>query len=285
MGSKANLGTMKGEQLSLIQNGTDRKNFYNAPKLKDVAKITIKNYYELTNEKICFKCKKSKGLKLFHKSVQHPLGVYPYCIECITARDRGMAKERNDKLPKIINLIGEEWRHIEGWGGLYQVSNMGRVKSLARNFKRERILIPCKRKKGYLCVGLARDCKKIQKSIHRLVAIAFIPNPENKPEVNHKRGFKWDNRATELEWSTMSENQIHAYRVLKRKNNLKGLFGKLNSNSRAVFQYSLSGQFIEKFYSTMDAQRKTGISNQSISSCALCKRKHKTAGGYIWMYS
>lgn len=122
--------------------------------------------------------------------------------------------------------IKEEWKDISGYEGRYQISNMGRVKSLPRIIKngigechkKGRILKPQKAVKGYIRVTLCNEeyCKPFK--IHRLVAEHFIPNPENKPQVNHINGDKTDNRVDNLEWCTNGENQLHAYKLgLKTK--------------------------------------------------------------------
>lgn len=105
----------------------------------------------------------------------------------------------------------EIWRSIEGYRNLYKVSNHGRVKSLGnKKTRKEKILSFLKTEKGYLVVGLSKNGKSNRFKVHRLVATAFIPNPENKPEVNHVKGIKSDNRAWTLEWCTEEENEIHA---------------------------------------------------------------------------
>jgi hypothetical protein len=107
----------------------------------------------------------------------------------------------------------EIWKDIKGWEGLYQVSNIGRIKSFEKiQYPTERILKQ-RLRLGYLCVVLYSGEVKNKKYylVHRLVAIAFIPNPENKKWVNHINGIKADSRVENLEWVTPGENQKHAY--------------------------------------------------------------------------
>lgn len=118
--------------------------------------------------------------------------------------------------------MGEEvWKDVVGFEGLYQVSNLGRLKGLPRRVNNhkgfiqlgERYLSGHQITKGYIQVQLSSRPNRVQKLIHVLVATAFIPNPNNYPQVNHINGDKADNRAENLEWVTQSENIKHAYRT------------------------------------------------------------------------
>ena len=165
----------------------------------------------------------------------------------------------------------EQWKPIKGYEGLYEVSNLGRVKSIPRNGtkKVERILKQYFDRYGYLYVALSKTTKKKHK-VHRLVTQTFIPNPKNKPQVNHINGDKTDNRVENLEWCTGSENQSHSINNGLRK-------------TKKVIQYNKKGELIKEWISPKEAKRVLNIDDSSIYKC--CKGKRKTVNGYIWRYS
>lgn len=158
----------------------------------------------------------------------------------------------------------EEWRDIKGFEGLYQVSSLGRVKSL--KFGRERILTPVKTINGYLRVGLNKDGKRDFYTIHRLVANAFIPNPNNLETVNHINEIKTDNRVSNLEWMTMRDNKAY-------------------STAIPVNQYTLDGKFIRRWDCLMDIERQLGYYQSHISKCCRGIPKYKSAYGFLWKYA
>ena len=167
----------------------------------------------------------------------------------------------------------------------YVITKEGIVYSSIRNYKigLRKITPIVNPHNGYVYVRLVKDGKKFSKRLHRLVAEAFIPNPENKPQVNHKNGIKTDNRVENLEFCTASENNLHAFRVLHKKYvspNL-GKFGKDNYCSKIILQIK-NNKIIKEFFGFHEAQRETKIFQGNICKC--CRGERKTAGGYQWKY-
>lgn len=156
--------------------------------------------------------------------------------------------------------MAEKFVPIAGYEGLYEVSNLGNVKSLNYlHTGKERILSPGFNKE-YLFVNLYKDKKDKKYKIHRLVAEAFIPNPNEYPCINHKDCNKLNNRSDNLEWCTNQYNIEY-------------------SCAKSIYCVELN----KSFPSTMEAYRITGINQGNIVSCL--KGKRKSAGGYHWTYA
>ena len=132
----------------------------------------------------------------------------------------------------MLNDREEVWRDIEGFEGRYQVSNLGRVLSLMTNHGKPQRKIKAQYARKYAAVNLSIKDQNYTKDIHRLVAVAFVPNPDNKPMVNHIDGVKLNNNASNLEWSTCSENHKHAYASGLRTSNGTATGLKLGSSSK-----------------------------------------------------
>ena len=162
------------------------------------------------------------------------------------------------------NII-EIWKPVVGYEGLYEVSDLGRVRSL--NYHRSgkvRVLKYKTDKDGYKFVILCKDGKYKSFRVHRLVALAFIPNPDNLPCINHKDENKTNNCVENLEWCTRRYNVEY-------------------SLAKPVNQYTLDGILVREWPSTNEVERQTGWSCGNISKC--CNNKRKTAHGFIWRYS
>lgn len=173
----------------------------------------------------------------------------------------------------------ETWKGVRRYEDLYEVSSLGRVRSLPRTCRKlegkilkeyvyeGKILKPYRNHKGYLLVRLYRNDKTKDMTVHRLVAEAFIPNPDNLPQINHKDENKANNSVENLEWCTNAYNRNYGSGFFRHK--------------KPVAQYSRDGRLLRWFYSAADASRELGINAQSIRAAVTNKRK--TAGGFIWL--
>lgn len=191
----------------------------------------------------------------------------------------------------------EIWKDIDGYDGLYQVSNLGNIRSLdvlvncrgcGKRIRKGRVLKQKIDKYGYYCVCLCENNKRKYFTVHRLVAQAFLPNPDNLPQVNHKDENKLNNRVDNLEYCTNKYNTNYGtaiQRSAKRRINHP-------SSSKQVSQYTKDGNFVAEYPSSKEACRQTGINFTNINNC--CKNRQyikkgrcytvKYAGGFIWRY-
>ena len=183
----------------------------------------------------------------------------------------------------------EIWKDIQGYDGKYQVSNLGRIKSLylinrQATIPREKILKFGHNKQGYPHVNLYKNNKKSKSlSVHRIVAIHFIPNPNNYPVINHRNGIKTDNRVENLEWCTQQNNIQQSFKNGQQKPTWTNKKGKDCPNSIKVNQYDLQDNFIKKWNCLKEVERELNIYATGISKC--CRNLQKTAGGYKWRYA
>lgn len=184
---------------------------------------------------------------------------------------------------KVFNLnlnTMETRKDIPWYEGLYQVSNLGNIKSLNYNHTWKERLVNSWIAKWYCYIHLYKNTiDKIYK-IHRLVAQAFIPNSGNKPQVNHKNWIRNDNRIENLEWCTNGENILHSYNILWQNRNMLWLLWKDNPKSKKVNQYTKRWEFVKTRDSISDISRQLKYNQWNISSCCLWKKNHST----VWWY-
>lgn len=190
----------------------------------------------------------------------------------------------------------EQWKDIEGYEGLYQVSNLGNVRSLKfSGGNKAKLLKQNITKEGYKRVGLCKNGKRKDYRIHRLVAMAFIPNPNNLPIINHKDEDKGNNNVNNLEWCTIAYNNTYGTaRERAGKNISKSVRGENNSNygkkgkdasaSKPIFMYDEEGNFIRQFDSISETNEYFGkkFAYSTVSACL--RGRYKTAYGFVFKY-
>ena len=171
----------------------------------------------------------------------------------------------------------EIWEDIPGYEGYYQISNLGNVKSLKRetnnNHGKEEYIKSQEIRNGYYSVSLWKEGKGKHYTIHRLLAELFIPNPDDKPQVNHIDGNKLNNNLLNLEWVTQEENARHAY-----------MNGLIQQKTTPVIQYDKDMNFIREWNSIKEIEEELKINHGNIVTVCKQNSNRKYAGGYIWRY-
>lgn len=199
-----------------------------------------------------------------------------------------LSGEKIDKpsTPGAVHFMQTEvWEDVKDFEGTYQISNLGKVKSLARiieyhnGFNRrvkERILYIYYPDGGYPMVLLHTQSKKRRATVHRLLAEAFIPNPENKPQINHKNGNKHDFRIENLEWATAKENSAHAL--------TNGLHKPIPPFREKVGVIQLKDGKVVRIFPTTHDVAKAGFDRRAVYQCIRGQQRRKSHKGYQWAF-
>lgn len=172
-------------------------------------------------------------------------------------------------------------KDIKGYEGLYSICPNGDVYSYPNksNHKSKKKIKGFVMDNGYVYVYLYKNSERKIYKVHRLVAETFLPNPENKPQVNHKNGIKTDNRLENLEWNTQSENQKHSFKIGLNRGN----YGITNGMHRSIEQYDKNGKYIISWETMTAASNSLNINISNICNC--CAGKIKSIGGFIFKYA
>ena len=186
-----------------------------------------------------------------------------------------------------MSKIVEEWRPVVGYEGLYEVSDWGNVRSVDRMVKSKgsgerlvtgRLLKQYTDKDGYKRVGLHRNHKQVVVGVHQLVARAFIDNPDNLPIIDHIDSHRDNNMADNLRWFTVPLN--NSTEQARRRKSIAA--SRRNDNKVRIRQYSLGGEPLRDFDSSMDMERELGFDRSSV--IRVCQGKQHTSYGYKWEY-
>lgn len=196
----------------------------------------------------------------------------------------------NEEFIKSISLEGEIWKDVVGYEGHYSISSFGRIICheryiIAKNGHKhylKRRLITTKQSKGYHSVALHINSKRKRFYIHRLVAQAFIPNPNNKPCVDHIDCNIDNNKVENLRWVTQLENVHNPLTRIHARESFVPLFNELNGNSTPIIRISISNEQDLKIYPSQCEAKRCGFNQGAISAC--CRHKLKHYKGYKWMY-
>lgn len=177
----------------------------------------------------------------------------------------------------------EVWRDIKNYEKLYQISNIGNIKRIEKHSDhgQEKMMKQTTGRKGYKMISLSKEKKQKTFCVHRLVAEAFIPNPKNLPQVNHKDGNKANNSVYNLEWCNNSYNQLHANRMGLCKNRVNRV---IEASSKPVLVYDLDGNLLFSCSSAREASKLTGVGFKTISYHCIKQVKKPHSIKYIFRF-
>ena len=165
-----------------------------------------------------------------------------------------------------------EWRDVPGYEGLYVISSDGKLLSFAHG-----LMHPRKDADGYYYTSLCKNGRLTCRRVHRIVAEAFVPNPDGKPTVNHRNEIKTDNRVCNLEWATVAEQNAYGTRTMRAAQHHRG-----GAQKKPVLMYEKNGTFIKRWDAIRSAAVALNICKRNISAC--CNGRARSAGGYVWRF-